>query len=278
MKRKLLLALTALTCAVCLVFVIAGCNPHKNGGNENSGNTQHEHPDGQGEQGGKQDGKPDGQDGNEESPAEHIHDWGEWQLTTPATCTEQGEETRVCKTNNSHKETRKSGAALGHGLEGNKLECSFCGKKLAESLKFELDNENLYSLTEGTPFNGKIIVPKLYNGKQVVSVGDSAFSVCESLEEISLPEGLTSIGQSAFYYCSNLSCITIPKSVDYINTTAFYKCTNLKSIIFENLTGWEIFNPLNPFAPSKSVDVENIAENAENLTDKFSGYCWIRSE
>ena len=34
------------------------------------------------------------------------HDWGNWIVTTPATETEQGVETRTCKHNGSHKETR----------------------------------------------------------------------------------------------------------------------------------------------------------------------------
>ena len=35
------------------------------------------------------------------------HDWGEWQVTKEATATEKGEETRVCKNDPSHTETRE---------------------------------------------------------------------------------------------------------------------------------------------------------------------------
>ena len=41
------------------------------------------------------------------------HKWGEWKVTTPATCSEAGEETRVCAYNAEHKET-KTIPALGH--------------------------------------------------------------------------------------------------------------------------------------------------------------------
>ena len=34
------------------------------------------------------------------------HEWGEWVVTTPATATENGEETRTCKNDATHKETR----------------------------------------------------------------------------------------------------------------------------------------------------------------------------
>ena len=41
------------------------------------------------------------------------HDWGEWKVTTPATCEAAGVETRVCDRDKSHTETRDV-AALGH--------------------------------------------------------------------------------------------------------------------------------------------------------------------
>ncbi|MDR0443454.1 MAG: hypothetical protein LBH44_08625, partial [Treponema sp.] len=47
------------------------------------------------------------------SKGNHTHQWGEWTVTTPAECETEGEETRVCATDSSHKETRPI-AALGH--------------------------------------------------------------------------------------------------------------------------------------------------------------------
>jgi len=36
----------------------------------------------------------------------HTHDWGAWEVTTPATCEAAGVETRTCKLDASHKETQ----------------------------------------------------------------------------------------------------------------------------------------------------------------------------
>ncbi len=41
-----------------------------------------------------------------ETPSGHVHEWGEWTETKAPTCVEEGEETRVCKLDESHKETR----------------------------------------------------------------------------------------------------------------------------------------------------------------------------
>ena len=44
--------------------------------------------------------------GTDKSPTEHVHEWGEWTVTTEPSYTEEGEETRVCELDESHKETR----------------------------------------------------------------------------------------------------------------------------------------------------------------------------
>ena len=58
----------------------------------------------------------------------------------------------------------------------------------------------------------------------VTSIGDSAFSSCDSLSEIVIPSSVTSIGDWAFSFCSSLSEIVIPSSVTSIGYCAFYNC------------------------------------------------------
>ncbi|MBR3017162.1 MAG: hypothetical protein IKH57_08820 [Clostridia bacterium] len=70
-------------------------------------------------------------------------EWGEWEVTTPATCTEKGEETRVDKKDSNHVETREI-PATGHTEEPipgkaatctepgltDGVKCSVCGEVL----------------------------------------------------------------------------------------------------------------------------------------------------
>jgi len=42
-----------------------------------------------------------------ESEPEHVHQWGEWSITTPATCITVGEKTRTCTIDATHKETEE---------------------------------------------------------------------------------------------------------------------------------------------------------------------------
>jgi hypothetical protein len=50
---------------------------------------------------------------NDTTPAEHVHQWGEWTQTKDPTETAEGEETRICALDPSHKETRPK-ARLAH--------------------------------------------------------------------------------------------------------------------------------------------------------------------
>ncbi len=86
MKRKLLLALIALTCALCLVFSLAGCNPAAN----QSGDQQ-ETPEGQGSGSSDSEDNPGGQGGEQGGNSdEHVHNYGELIPEQPATCKKEG--------------------------------------------------------------------------------------------------------------------------------------------------------------------------------------------
>lgn len=67
----------------------------------------------------------------------------------------------------------------------------------------------------------------------VKSIGVMAFYACSSLTSLTIPEGVTSIGDLAFIYCSGLTSITIPKSVTNIGENVFGSCSNLASIAVE---------------------------------------------
>ena len=66
----------------------------------------------------------------------------------------------------------------------------------------------------------------------MTSIGSSAFSGCESLTSITIPESVTSIGNYAFYNSSSLTSITIPENsqLTSIGDDAFNDCYNLASI------------------------------------------------
>lgn len=64
----------------------------------------------------------------------------------------------------------------------------------------------------------------------ITTIGEEAFTGCESLTSITLPDGVTTIGEGAFWQCPNLTSITLPDSVEIIGTRAFKDCWALDSI------------------------------------------------
>ena len=108
---------------------------------------------------------------------------------------------------------------------------SICGY-FTSGLKYELnENGTSYSVIGvGDADDAQIIIPSLYWGLPVSSIGDSAFFDCDNLTSITIPDSVTSIGDSAFFGCDNLTSITIPNSVTSIGYFVFSTCLSLESI------------------------------------------------
>ena len=68
----------------------------------------------------------------------------------------------------------------------------------------------------------------------VISICESAFSSCSSLQYVTIPISVTSIGNSAFQSCSELETVTIGECVETIGDYAFYYCSSLKNITIPN--------------------------------------------
>ena len=64
----------------------------------------------------------------------------------------------------------------------------------------------------------------------VTEIGSYTFSGCSSLTEITLPSGLTSIGQQAFFGCDRLTGVTLPAGLTGIGDSAFFGCDSLTAV------------------------------------------------
>ncbi|MBQ3567223.1 MAG: leucine-rich repeat protein [Oscillospiraceae bacterium] len=106
-----------------------------------------------------------------------------------------------------------------------------------EDLTYELVDENLDAVDDYvmiTDCNDEVTnieIPAEIDGLPVKVIGDSAFSYCYYLANITIPEGITKIGNSAFFKCCNkLQSIVIPDSVTEIGSFAFDECGNLSDV------------------------------------------------
>ena len=105
------------------------------------------------------------------------------------------------------------------------------------------EDNTAYASQDGILYNKEktefVYVPKNVTGivtipNGVTSIGESAFSGCDSLTSIVIPNSVTSIGESAFSGCDSLTSIVISNSVTSIGESAFSGCDSLTSIVIPN--------------------------------------------
>lgn len=81
-----------------------------------------------------------------------------------------------------------------------------------------------------TGAGGDVTIPSVIGGHTVTSINSSAFSYCDGLTSITIPDSVTSIGDSAFHGCTSLTSITLPETLKSIGESTFLWCTSLQSI------------------------------------------------
>jgi hypothetical protein len=92
-------------------------------------------------------------------------------------------------------------------------------EKVSKDLEYILNTDaDGYTVTGiGTCKDTNLIIPSLYNGKPVTSIGMGAFESSNSLTSVVIPNSVTSIAEDAFAHCSNLAKITFKDSVEQWN-------------------------------------------------------------
>ena len=73
---------------------------------------------------------------------------------------------------------------------------------------------------------------------RITAIGREAFKECSALASLSLPKNLLHIGVQAFSGCSTLSDINIPTKLLSIGESAFEGCNNIGQIVIESIELW----------------------------------------
>lgn len=156
------------------------------------------------------------------------HDWGEWEVTTPATETSEGVETRVCKYDPSHTETRSIPKLSVAPVPTETPDVSEPPVTPAEPKKGDsyVDKSSgatylLTSTSTVTYMSPKANVTSItipdeidINGKvyKVTEIKANAFKNNKKLKKVTIGKNIKKIGKYAFYGCKNLKKITVKTS------------------------------------------------------------------
>ena len=191
-------------------------------------------------------------------------------------------------------------------------ECIICGTTISEELipvgtqiassglVFTRDVTGYSVVGIGTCRDRDIIIPEVYNGIPITSIGSEAFYYCYTLSSIEIPDSVTSIGASAFancysltnvnfgensqlvsigshafYDCDWLTSIELPDSVTSIGSGAFSHCSSLASIVIPDLvesistsTFYGCTSLISVEIPDSVMSIGNFAfYECESLTD-----------
>ena len=84
---------------------------------------------------------------------------------------------------------------------------------------------------QGGAFSGCDKITSIEIPDGVTTICNMTFSGCTSLTSIIIPDNITTIDDYAFQYCLNLTSVVIGDSVTTIGNYAFSECSNLTSVV-----------------------------------------------
>lgn len=89
------------------------------------------------------------------------------------------------------------------------------------------------------PFGPTLNIPTTVDSQRVTKIDDNAFSMCPSLEKVTIPEGVTEIMQYAFVECTSLYEVTFPSTLTIIARKAFALCDLRKATYGGTVAQWK---------------------------------------
>ncbi len=144
-----------------------------------------------------------------------------------------------------------------------------------------------YSSSSSSAFDATILSNTYKDGVGIIEfnapitqIGNYAFSDCDSLTSVTIPDSVTTIGEWAFNGCSNLTSVTIGDSVTTIGSWAFKNCSSLTSVYCKAVTppaggSWMFDGNASGrkiYVPAESVEAYKSASYWRNYKSDIVGY------
>ena len=100
---------------------------------------------------------------------------------------------------------------------------------LPSGFVYSISNEEV-TITDYTGTDTDLVIPDRIEGYPVTEIASGAFSYCDTLCAVTIPDTVTDVESWAFGGCRNLTTVTLCDKVSYISSSAFYEC-NVKELI-----------------------------------------------
>ena len=117
--------------------------------------------------------------------------------------------------------------------DGNAVICSYNGEAASVEIPAFIDGNPVTRIGYKAFTNcDNMINIKIPNS--ITSIGEEAFRGCFGLNNITIPDSVIEIGEAAFFYCPALTYVKLPTNITKIPTNIFYGCSDLKNITIPN--------------------------------------------
>ena len=174
----------------------------------------------------EQDSNIDSDVNSEQDSQTSAHSHSYVSTTVNPTCTEEGATTYACECGDTYTDSLP---ALGHTR--NEMDCcEVCGFILGTEGLLYNKYHNSAEVTGYQGTSANVIIPDTYEGLPVTFICNYAFSACNHLTNVIIPDSVTKIGIEAFYDCKNLTNLIIGNRVASIGLRAFKNCEKLTSV------------------------------------------------
>ena len=105
---------------------------------------------------------------------------------------------------------------------------------ISEGLEYQFNEADMTCavLGIGTCTDTDLRIPETLNGYRVTSVAPDAFSACNQIISVTVPNTVTTIGSNAFSHCDAMTTVQLSSALKQIEASAFVNCDALQAVVF----------------------------------------------
>lgn len=103
-------------------------------------------------------------------------------------------------------------------------------KQSLEMFEFEHNGDGYTIWAKDDNLSGDVVIPETFKKKPITEISEYAFSNCDNIDSITMPDTIISIGKYAFKNCTGMKEIKLSSNLETIGIGVFVNCENLTSI------------------------------------------------